>query len=175
MLKVWDDIPEFMRCDEVREYYDILSKEEIIEKCADAEIILCNKAVIDEEIMAACPKLKYIGLFATGYNNIDTDSAHKRGITVCNAPGYSTDSVAQLVFAYILNNTTSLDKYNESTHSGEWIRSSAFSYFPYPINELSGKTLYLIGDFNDWSEEDANYKMTENNGVFSLLFRTAMM
>ena len=127
------------------EYYDILTKEEIIEKCSDADMILCNKAVIDEEIMAACPKLGYIGLFATGYNNIDTEAAHKRGITVCNAPGYSTDSVAQLVFAYILAYSTSLNDYNTSTHNGQWIRSSAFSYFPYPITELKCKALGVIG------------------------------
>ena len=127
------------------EYYDILDKDAIIEKCADADVILCNKAVIDRQIMESCPKLSYIGLFATGYNNIDTKAAAERGITVCNAPGYSTESVAQLVFAYILNHTTSLDKYNASTHDGEWIKSSAFSYFPYPINELKGKTLCIIG------------------------------
>lgn len=127
------------------EYYDILTKEEIIKVSKDADVILCNKAVIDREIMENCPQLKYIGLFATGYNNIDTTAAKERGITVCNAPGYSTDSVAQLVFAYILNHTTSLDKYNESTHNGEWIKARAFSYFPYPINELKGKTLCIIG------------------------------
>ena len=126
-------------------YFDILTKEQIIENCKDANVILCNKAVIDREIMDNCPRLSYIGLFATGYNNIDITAAKERNITVCNAPGYSTDSVAQLVFAYILNHTTSLDKYNESTHNGEWIRSTAFSYFPYPINELSGKTLCVIG------------------------------
>lgn len=126
-------------------YFDILTKEQIIENCKDANVILCNKAVIDKEIMENCPELKYIGLFATGYNNIDLQAASEHGITVCNAPGYSTDSVAQLVFAYILNHTTSLNEYNESTHNGEWIRSSAFSYFPYPINELNGKTLSVIG------------------------------
>lgn len=127
------------------EYFDILTKEEIMENCKDSDVILCNKAVIDNEIMENCPKLKYIGLFATGYNNIDIEAAKERGIAVCNAPGYSTDSVAQLVFAYILNHTTSLDKYNGSTHNGEWIKSRAFSYFPYPINELKGKTLCIIG------------------------------
>ena len=127
------------------EYYDILTKEEIMQKCFDADVILCNKAVIDREIMNNCPKLSYIGLFATGYNNIDIEAAKELNIKVCNAPGYSTDSVAQLTFAYILNHTTSLDKYNESTHNGEWISSRAFSYFPYPINELNGKTLCIIG------------------------------
>lgn len=127
------------------EYYDILTKEEIISVSADADVILCNKAVIDKEIMDSCPKLKYIGLFATGYNNIDVKYAAEKGITVCNAPNYSTDSVAQLTFAYILNHTTSLDKYNESTHNGEWIKARAFSYFPYPINELKSKKICIIG------------------------------
>ena len=127
------------------EYYDILTKDEIIERCHDADVILCNKAVIDKEIMEKCEKLSYIGLFATGYNNIDIEAAKQRNITVCNAPGYSTDSVAQLVFAYILNHATSLFKYNESTHNGEWIKSAAFAYFPYPISELKDKTLCVIG------------------------------
>lgn len=127
------------------EYHDVLTEEQIIEKCADSDVILLNKAVINERIMDACPKLRYIGLFATGYNNIDVKAAAAHGITVCNAPGYSTDSVAQLVFAYILNHATSLDKYNASTHDGEWVRSHTFSYFPYPITELKGKTLSVIG------------------------------
>lgn len=127
------------------EYYDILTKEEIINVCRDSDVILCNKAVIDREIMDSCPKLKYIGLFATGYNNIDVKYAAEKGITVCNAPNYSTNSVAQLTFAYILNHTTSLDKYNESTHNGEWVKARAFSYFPYPINELHGKNICIIG------------------------------
>lgn len=126
-------------------YYDILSKEDMISACADADAVLCNKAVFDAEIMDACPRLKYIGLFATGYNNIDIAAAKERGITVCNVPGYSTDSVAQLVFAYILERCTSLSEYNESTHNGEWIKSSAFSYFPYPITELKGKYIGIIG------------------------------
>lgn len=126
-------------------YYDILTDDEIKEKCKDADIILCNKAKITDEIMEACPELEYIGLFATGYNNIDIKAAARRGITVCNAPGYSTDSVAQLVFAYILEKTTSLSRYAESTAAGTWMDSEAFSYFPYPINELKGKYLGIIG------------------------------
>ena len=127
------------------EYYDILTKDEIIKVCCNADVILCNKAVIDKEIMDNCPILRYIGLFATGYNNIDIEYAKQKGITVCNAPNYSTDSVAQLTFAYILNHTTSLDKYDQSTHNGEWIKARAFSYFPYPINELKGKNICIIG------------------------------
>ena len=126
-------------------YYDILPHEEIIDAAKDAEVLICNKAVIDADIMDKCKNLKYIGLFATGYNNISTDEARKRGIVVVNVPGYSTYSVAQLTMAFILSHATSLHNYNESTHSGEWIKSYAFSYFPYPITELYGKTLGVYG------------------------------
>ena len=126
-------------------YYDILPHEEIIDAAKDAEVLICNKAVIDADIMDKCKNLKYIGLFATGYNNISTDEARKRGIVVVNVPGYSTYSVAQLTMAFILSHATSLHSYNESTHSGEWIKSYAFSYFPYPITELYGKTLGVYG------------------------------
>ena len=126
-------------------YYDILPHDEIIEAAKDCEVLLCNKAVIDADIMDSCKNLKYIGLFATGYNNISTDEAKKRGIIVVNVPGYSTYSVAQLTMAFILSHATSLHDYNESTHSGEWIKSYAFSYFPYPITELYGKTLGVYG------------------------------
>ena len=126
-------------------YYDILTHNEIIDVSKDTEVLLCNKAVIDADIMDKCKNLKYIGLFATGYNNISTDEAKKRGIIVVNVPGYSTYSVAQLTMAFILSHATSLHSYNESTHSGEWIKSYAFSYFPYPITELYGKTLGVYG------------------------------
>lgn len=127
------------------EYFDILTKEEIIRAASDAEVLICNKAEIDGEIMDKCQNLKYIGLFATGYNNIDLEAASSHGIVVVNVPGYSTNSVAQLTMAYILSHATSLAEYNTSTHNGEWIRSHTFSYFPYPIAELAGKTLGIYG------------------------------
>ncbi len=127
------------------EYFDILSKEDIISCAKDSDAIICNKAVIDGEIMENCKNLKYIGLFATGYNNIDLEEASLRNIAVVNVPGYSTNSVAQLTMAYILSQTTSLAKYDASTHNGEWIKSHTFSYFPYPIAELAGKTLGIYG------------------------------
>ncbi len=126
-------------------YYDILPREEIIDAAKDCEVLICNKAIIDADIMDKCKNLKYIGLFATGYNNISIDEAKKRGIIVVNVPGYSTYSVAQLTMAFILSHATSLHKYDASTHSGEWIKSYAFSYFPYPITELYGKTLGVYG------------------------------
>ena len=131
-------------CDTVV-YYDILPKAELLSAVRDADLLLCNKAQLDEEIFSAAPKLKYVGLFATGYNNIDTEAASRRNIAVANVPGYSTDSVAQLTFSMILSLATNIDKYNASTHSGDWIRSYSFSYFPYPIMELRGKTLGIFG------------------------------
>ncbi len=127
------------------DFYDILTKDRIIEACKDADILLCNKAVVDKEVMDACGNLKFIGLFATGYNNIDIEYAAEKGIVVCNVPGYSTDSVAQLAFTFIMMFATNAHKYDVSVHNGDWIRSHAFSYFPFPIHELSGKRLGIFG------------------------------
>ena len=126
-------------------YYDVLGKKEIIKAAKEADAIICNDSNIDEEIMSACPNLKYVGVCSTGYNNIDLDAATKHGILVANVPGYSTNSVATLAFAMILEFATSLSLYNASVHAGEWVKSSQFSYFCYPITELSGKTLGIYG------------------------------
>lgn len=126
-------------------YFDMLEKQEIINVAKDSDAIICNKAEIDEEIIRACKNLKYIGLFATGYNNIDLDAASRHGVSVANVPGYSTESVAMLTFAMILEFATSFSKYNESVHNGDWVRSKQFSYFSFPISELAGKTLGIYG------------------------------
>lgn len=126
-------------------FFDMLEKTEIIKIAKESEAIICNKAEIDEEIISACKKLKYIGLFATGYNNIDLEAAKKYGVSVANVPGYSTDSVAMLTFAMILEFATSFSKYNDSVHNGDWMRSKKFSYFCFPISELAGKTLGIYG------------------------------
>lgn len=127
------------------EVYDLVSREELIARARDADAVICNKAVIDRFVMERCPKLKYIGLFATGYNNIDLDAADERGICVANAPDYSTDSVAQHVFAFILGLAMSLTRYNDTVHSGEWCRSAAFTYLTEPMQEIKGKTLGIFG------------------------------
>ncbi len=127
------------------EFYDILSKEDIKKVCKDTDILLCNKAVIDREVIDECKNLKFIGLFATGYNNIDTEYAAQKGIVVSNVPGYSTNSVAQLVFTFIMLLATNAHKYDESVHKGDWIRSFTFSYFPYSITELYGKRIGIFG------------------------------
>lgn len=111
----------------------------------DADIVLCNKVLITREVMDLCPNIKYIGLFATGYNNVDIDYAARKGITVCNAGQYSTNAVAQQVFAYILDHFSRIRDYDAAVKNGEWERSPSFSYFPIPTGELCGKTLSVIG------------------------------
>ena len=129
---------------EVR-YFDTVSPEDIPAAIGDSEAVIVNKAKITREVMLACPSLKFVGLFATGYNNIDVVAAKELGVAVCNVPGYSTDSVAQLAFAFILRFATSIDKYTASTARGDWADSETFSYLSYPITELAGKTLGIFG------------------------------
>lgn len=119
--------------------------EETIEKIGDADIVLCNKVLITREVMDACPNIKYIGLFATGYNNVDVDYAAQKGIVVCNAGQYSTNAVAQQTFAYILDRFSRIRDYDNAVKKGEWERFPSFSYFPIPISELAGRTLSIIG------------------------------
>jgi glycerate dehydrogenase len=104
-----------------------------------------NKARITAEIMDACPNLKFIGLFATGYNNIDTVAAAARGIVVCNVPGYSTQSVAQHTFALMLHFASRVDEYAASVARGDWANASTFSYLSFPSHELCGRTLAIYG------------------------------
>ncbi len=119
--------------------------EETIEKIGDADIVLCNKVLITREVMDACPNIKYVGLFATGYNNVDVDYAAQKGIVVCNAGQYSTNAVAQQTFAYILDRFSRIRDYDNAVKKGEWERFPSFSYFPIPISELAGRTLSIIG------------------------------
>ncbi|MBQ3224101.1 MAG: D-2-hydroxyacid dehydrogenase [Oscillospiraceae bacterium] len=125
--------------------YDAMAHEKLADAIGDADAVICNKAVLSRDVIENCPKLKYIGLFATGYNNIDIAYARERGIAVCNVPGYSTQSVAQHTFAFILALAGSTCEYTESTRNDGWIKSHTFSYFPFPLIELSGKTLGIFG------------------------------
>lgn len=126
-------------------YYDTLNGDELVNAVKDASIVLINKTVFNEELFSACKNLKYIGVFATGFNNVDLKIANEKNITVCNVPSYSTESVAQLTLTFILNLASNVAKYDESTHDGKWIESSTFSYFPYKFSEISGKTLGIFG------------------------------
>ena len=129
---------------EVR-YFDVLPPEEVASAIADSDAVVVNKAKITDEVMAACPNLRFIGLFATGYNNIDTEAARRRGICVCNVPGYSTDSVTQHTFALILHFASRADDYAHSVARGDWENASTFSYLAFPTAELRGKTLGIFG------------------------------
>ena len=137
------DLSPLERCGDV-EYYDLLTKPEIIKALDGADAVIVNKAVIDKEIMDAT-SLGFIGLFATGYNNIDTEYAKQKGIVVCNVPGYSTSSVTQMTFSLMLDLASSTSKYSASVAGGDWKRSAQFSYLTYPICELAGKTLGIYG------------------------------
>ncbi len=127
------------------EVYDMLTHDEMLSVLADADAVICNKAVIDADIIEKCKSLKYVGLFATGYNNIDLESANKHGVYVANTPGYSTCSVAQHTIGLMLTLAGSISRYNSSVHSGDWCRSAAFTYLTEPMCEVSGKTLGIFG------------------------------
>ena len=137
-------------CDTLKRFgevqvYDLTDYDETAARIADADIVLCNKTRLDRQNLQNAKNLKYIGLFATGYNNIDTDYCKERGIAVCNAPSYSTDSVAQLAFAMILELTNRVRDYRNLVDKGDWIKSRTFSYFPIPLMELRNKTIGIIG------------------------------
>lgn len=131
--------------------YERTKPEEVIARAKDAEILIINKIDMTDEVIAQLPKLKYIGILATGYNNIDTESAHKHGIVVCNIPSYSTESVVQMTFAHILNITNQVAHYaNQDRATGEaadlkWTKNPDFCYWDTPLPEIAGKTLGIIG------------------------------
>ena len=125
--------------------YPATKPEETVSHIGDADIVLCNKVLITREVLEACPKIRYIGILATGFNNVDLEAAAERGIPVCNAGSYSTDAVTQLVFAYIFDYFQRVALYSMDVRLGLWETAPAFSYFPYPTGELRGKTLGIIG------------------------------
>ena len=125
--------------------YQLTKPEEIVERIDDADILLCNKTYIGRKIMSECRNLKYIGLFATGYNNIDLECAREMDITVCNAGSYSTDAVAQHTFALILNHYNKIKEYDSFVKNGGWKTADVFSPFIYQMGELSGKTIGIVG------------------------------
>lgn len=126
-------------------YPDNAEGEEQLRRIRDAEAIFCNKTKIGKAEIDGAPNLRYIGLFATGYNNIDTVYARERGITVCNAGEYSTAAVAQHTFALILEAVNRVGEYDRFVRDGGWQRSRFFSIFAFPTAELSGKTLGIVG------------------------------
>lgn len=125
--------------------YDRTDNAQIIERCIDAEIVLTNKVVLTAEIINALPKLKYVGVMATGYNIVDIAEAKRRGIIVTNVPAYSTPSVAQLVFAHLLNIADQVALHNKQVHEGKWTSSKDFCFYSTPLIELEGKQMGIVG------------------------------
>lgn len=125
--------------------YDRTSTAEIVTRCAGAEIILTNKVPLDEVTLNQLPNLKYIGVTATGYNIINTEVCKQKGIMVSNVPGYSTASVAQLTFALLLELTHHVQRHSDSVMDGKWSRSADFCFWDFPLVELEGKTMGIIG------------------------------
>ena len=118
---------------------------EVVDRLADADIAITNKVVIDKAVMAQLPKLKYIGVLATGYNVVDIEKARNRGIVVTNIPAYSTDSVAQMVWAHVLNITNRVGYYAEQNRNGRWAENKYFCYYDFQHDELAGKTFGIVG------------------------------
>lgn len=128
-----------------RTSYDLEGKDLIIERAKDAEILLTNKTPINKEVLDQLPKLKYIGVLATGYNVVDIEAAKEKGIVVTNIPSYGTSSVAQMTFALLLEMTNNVGDHSISVHDGHWERNLDWCYWNYPLIELAGKTLGIIG------------------------------
>ena len=125
--------------------YDRTRPEETVARAAEADIVLTNKVIISREVMAQLPQLKYIGVLATGYNVVDIEVAHERGIIVTNVPAYSTESVAQMVFAHLLTVTNRTEHYALQNRQGRWTQNPDFCYWDFSHMELAGKTFGIIG------------------------------
>lgn len=125
--------------------YERSTYEENLERCKDAEIAVTNKVVFDRKAIDKLGRLECICEMATGYNNIDIEAAKERGIVVMNVPAYSTDSVVQMVFAHLLELTQNVGNHSRGVHEGRWSESKDFCYWDFPLIELSGKTIGIIG------------------------------
>lgn len=126
-------------------YYPRTSSELTLERIGDAEIVFLNKVNLTREILSQCKNLKYVGVFATGYNVVDIEAAREFGIVVTNIPSYSTMAVAQAVFALIMEFTNNVSEHSKSVMNGDWINAKDFCYWISPLTELYNKTIGLIG------------------------------
>ena len=137
----WNGLHSLGDCD----MYDRTKPQDTIARAGGAEIILTNKTVIDRSVISALPAMQYIGVTATGYNVVDLDSARERGIPVTNVPAYATPSVAQMVFALLLELTMHVAHHSDGVRSGRWTASPDFCYWDFPLTELDGLTMGIIG------------------------------
>lgn len=127
------------------EIYDRTSAEQLMERAKGAEILLTNKTVLTADTIKELPDLKYIGVLATGYNVVDIDAAKEKKIVVTNIPSYSTNSVAQMVFAHILTITQRVEHYTHEVRDGKWTNCEDFSFWDTPLTELDGLKIGIIG------------------------------
>ena len=125
--------------------YERTLPSETVARAAEADMVLTNKVVVSREVMDQLPHLKYIGVLATGYNVVDIEVAHQRGIIVTNVPAYSTESVAQMVFAHLLTVTNRTEHYAQENRQGRWSRNADFCYWDFSHMELAGKTFGIVG------------------------------
>ncbi len=137
----WDELASMGEC----EIFDRTPAGQTIERAKNAEIILTNKTVIDGKIINALDNLRYIGVLATGYNVVDVAAASERGILVANVPSYGTSSVAQMTFAIILELANRVGHHSETVRNGCWCKSQDFCYWDYPLVELEGLTIGIVG------------------------------
>lgn len=125
--------------------YDRTAPADIVKRIGDAEIVITNKTPISAETMEACPKIQYVGVLATGYNVVDVDEAKKRGIIVTNIPTYGTDAVGQFAIALLLEICHHIGHHSEAVHEGRWENNKDWCFWDYPLIELAGKTMGIIG------------------------------
>jgi glycerate dehydrogenase len=137
----WDALKQLGSC----AIHDRTPPEQVVERARDAEVVLTNKALLPREAIAALPKLKYIGVLATGYNVVDIAAAKERGIPVANVPDYGTHSVAQFTFALLLELAHHIGHHAQTVRDGRWARSADFCYWDSPLIELHGLTFGVIG------------------------------
>jgi len=137
----WKDLEGLGECT----VYERTPPEKVVERAAGAEVVLTNKVVLDGAVMARLPALKYIGVLATGYNIIDTQAARERGIVVTNVPAYATRSVAQLVFALVLELAHHVGHHARTVREGRWTASKDFAYWDHPLVELEGLVMGIVG------------------------------
>jgi glycerate dehydrogenase len=125
--------------------YDRTPYDKTVERCAGADVVLTNKAPLGKDVLENLPDLKYIGVLATGYNIIDTETAKNRNIVVANAPGYGTASVVQMTFALLMELCLHVQRHSDSVMAGKWSASPDFCFWDFPLIELTGKTMGIIG------------------------------
>lgn len=125
--------------------YDVTAPERVVERAKDAEILLVNKVKLTREVLEQLPVLRYVGVLATGYDNVDCAAAREKGVVVTNVPGYSTDSVAQLVFALLLELCHQTGHHSDTVKAGRWANQPYYCYWDSPLIELAGKTMGIFG------------------------------